>query len=336
MLLFCDSFDHYDTAHLGEKYLSSSASIQSGGRGGGSCLLIAPNGAVTKAFQNDARFIVGFAFNPVGLSDVAIVRFFDISHNQGELRLNTSGGLEYHTFPNGQDTLVAASPNGIIALNTYQYIEVNVLFAASTTGSVAGQVNGINVFSVTGIATSSSGNSYANTVQVLNGSGFSNNFQVDDLYMCDGSGTINNDFLGDVSIKLLLPNGNGAFSNFGQVGGTSGEHYTSVDEVPPDDDTSYVFSSNPGDVDAYTLSSVGSPSAIVAIQLVASARKDDSFTRVLALGFGDGTTFDFDAGYSLTSNYVMYTQPYDEDPISSAPWTISNLNNGQIAIKVIA
>ena len=340
MLLFCDSFDHYDTDHMNEKYTAVfGASISSGGREGGNCLSLPEGASIYKAFPNDSELIVGFAFNPSQSvsSQADIVNIYDISNKQCSLRINASNGLEFHTFPGGTDTLIASSDAGVISINTYQYIEIKVVFSTSSTGSVAVQLNGENVITVTGIATSSSGNNYANVVGLLGFVGFSGGIYLfDDLYVCDGSGTVNNDFLGDVAVQLLLPNGDGSENDFSQVGGTSGENYTSVNEVPPDDDSSYVYSSNPGDIDSYTMTSVGSPTAIVGVQIVASARKDDSSTRVLALGFGNSSTFDFDDGNSLTSSYLMYTQPYDENPLTSAAWTISDLDDGEIAIKVVS
>jgi hypothetical protein len=105
--------------------------------------------------------------------------------------------------------------------------------------------------------------------------------------------------------------------------------------VPPNASV-YVYDSNPGDIDAYTLTPIGEPSAIVGIQLVASAMKDDSSSRILGLGFGNATTMDFNAGDSVADGYLMYTQPYDVNPLTSSPFTNDDLNNGQIGLKVIA
>jgi len=342
VLLFCDSFDHYDTAHMGEKYLTvNGVSIASGGREGGNCLSIPRNTLISKALPNSNELIVGFAFNPSEILpvDSDILQFFDASNLQGALRLNSANGLDYYTYPGGHETLIATSDVGIVNLGTYQYIEIKVLFSTASTGSITLQMNGGNIYTVTGIQTSSTSNNYANVITFefeINGNFSSAVFSLDDLYVCDGTGTVNNDFLGDVGVELLLPNGDGTVNDFSQVGGTSGENYTSVNEVPPDDDSSYVYSSNPGDVDTYTLASVGSPSAIVGVQIVASARKDDSYTRVLGLGFSDGTSYAFNDGDSLTSDYQMYTQPFDQNPITSADWTISDLDDGELAIKVIS
>ncbi len=339
MLLFCDSFDHYDTATLAQKYLSiSNANIVSGGRTG-NCLQLHDGGGVTKPSQNSSKLIVGFAFNPQIVSNYSVVNFYDLGVLQGYLRLTTAGGIEYC---DGANNVLAASPNGIITPGDFAYVEIKVVFATTATGSVAAQVNGMSAFSQTGVTTSLSGNNYANLINLTNGSIFNSPELIDDLYICDGSGTVNNDFLGDVGVVCLFPNGNGQHNQFSQVGGTAGQNWTCVDDNPatdnpcPDGDTTYVYSSTVGNQDFYAIQAVGSPQAIVGVQIVASARKDDSYTRVLGLGFGNGTTSVFDSGFSLGSNYQMYTQPYDQNPITSGAWDITHLDNGQIGLQVIS
>lgn len=80
----------------------------------------------------------------------------------------------------------------------------------------------------------------------------------------------------------------------------------------------------------------GSPSAVIAVQIVASAQKDDAYTRVLGVGFGNSTSYAFNLGSPLTSSYVMFPQPYDINPVTNAGWQVSDFNNGQIGIQVIS
>jgi hypothetical protein len=330
MLLFCDSFDHYDTTHLPEKYTAvSGATITTGGRGGGNCLYTGGS-YVQQSFANANELIIGFALNPVFIANNRLIEFFDSSTIQLAIFMNNAGGIDVYAYPSGT---IVASTTADLSAGTYQYVEVKALFSPTATGSVSVQVNGSNIINVTGIVLSGSGNAWANTIAIGTSS---YQAQIDDLYICDGTGTINNDFLGDVAVQLLLPNGDGAINDFSQVGGTSGQNYTSVNEVPPDDDTSYVYSSTVGDIDAYTLASIGSPSAVIGVQITASARKDDSSTRVVALGFGNASTQVFDTGFSLTSNYEMFYEPYDQNPITSADWAVSDFSTAQIALKVIS
>src|ERR1700677_1300324 len=111
MLLFCDSFDHYQTAQLNEKYIQAGggAAISSPGQGRfgrGQCLVmnyLQGEGAVQYTSTADqSQFIVGFAFNPSGLpapviyNKVTILSFADNDGVQGTLQLTNAGSLEYH------------------------------------------------------------------------------------------------------------------------------------------------------------------------------------------------------------------------------------------------
>lgn len=340
MLLFCDSFDHYDTALIGEKYLSTSnaAIVSGGGRRGTNCVSISySQGSIQKAFADSATLIVGFAYNASQQLNYGLVVFYDYEGTdgveQGQLRLNAAGGIDYY---DGNGNLLASSALGLISLNTFQYIEISVTFSTTAaSGSVSAQLNGQSIFSVGNVVTSLSGNNYANLVNVTYSGGSDTNILIDDLYICNGAGTVNNDFLGDVGVTCLLPNGEGQLDDFTPNGAP--ENYQCVSNNPPDDDNEYVSSAQVGTTDLYTIESLPElTSAVVAVQLVASARKDDSYTRVLALGFGNGTTSVFDGTFSLTSDYLMFTQPYDTNPITDETWGIDDVDNGQIGIQVVS
>ena len=66
----------------------------------------------------------------------------------------------------------------------------------------------------------------------------------DDWYVCDNSGPVNNNFLGDVQVGLLLPNAAGDAA--GWTGSGGGAHYGYVDENPLDSDASYVETDQSG------------------------------------------------------------------------------------------
>jgi hypothetical protein len=218
-------------------------------------------------------------------------------------------------------------------------VEIQVVFSISTTGSIAIQVNGQAAANVGSIKTAFDGTPSANIVSLgsyQGRQGQNPTVLFDDFYVCDGTGTVNNTFLGDVKVALAMPNAVGRISQWTRTGGTSSGNYTAVDEIPPDDDTSYVSSSTVGQIDSYKFASIGTPAAIVAVQLVASARKDDSGTRVLGLGFGNATTTNFNAGTSIPNGYTMITREMDTNPITGVAWAPTDLASAQIGIEVIS
>jgi hypothetical protein len=346
-LLFCDSFDHYDTAHILEKYTAApGCQIITGGRNPASspnnCLEIpAEDGFyyLNRPVAASTTLIVGVALNPGSLSGTfngQFLAFLDNANVQLFVQINISGQVLV-TELNG--TILASTASGLIAANVYNYIEVQVLFATTATGSIAIQVNGVAAANVGSIQTAFDGNASANIVslgQYGMQTGSAPTFLFDDFYICDGTTTVNNTFLGDVKVALAMPNGVGRLSQWTRTGGTTAGNYTAVDEIPPDDDTSYVSSSTVGQVDSYLIGSIGTPAAIVAVQLVASARKDDSGSRVVALGFGNSTTTNFNAGTSVPNEYTMITRPMNTNPITSASWAPTDLTSAQIGLDVIS
>ncbi len=325
-LLFCDGFDHYDTAHGGEKWDSFNANVQSGGREG-NCLFAGFRQGATKNVQNSAALIVGAAINPIDYG-TELFEFQDAANTQVQLFLTSAGALQ---IQDGNGNVLGTSASGVVRTGTWQYVEISVVFSA--TGSATVHVNSASVLSLSGINTIPSGNSYANGVGFL-GSGDGTSF--DDVYICDGTGTVNNNLLGDVKIVLATPNGNGRVNQLSRTGGTSAGNYTAVNNNPPDDDTSYVSSATAGQIDAYTITSIGSVASIKAVQLVASSRKDDAGSRVLALGFGNGTTESYDSGHPLGNSYTMLLRPLDQNPLTSASWATTDLSSAQLALEVIS
>src|SRR5437764_673985 len=55
---------------------------------------------------------------------------------------------------------------------------------------------------------------------------------LDDLYVCDATGTTNNTFLGDVRVHTLVPSGNGTDSGLTGSDGNQVNNYQLVNTVP--------------------------------------------------------------------------------------------------------
>ena len=340
-LLFCDSFDHYDDNHFSEKWDGRSyANIGGDGREGQG--IDWQNGTfstITKNVPNSGTLIAGSARYESGLpgGSQRLIRFDNSGTAQAYLEVNANGAVEVHTFPGGTDTVVGTSANGAIRTGAYIFVEFLVTFATGATGSAKVAINGQIVLNLTNVVTAQSGT----TANQVTFAGTDGSRSIDDVYICDGLGSTNNSFLGDVRIAVVVPNANGRVDQWTRTGGTTSGNYTAVSEVPPaspapDDDTSYVASATAGQADTYKLSALGTVGSIKAVQIVASARKDDSGSRVLALGFGNGTTEQYDAGTSLPSSYVMIRRTLDQNPISNASWTAADITSGQLALKVIS
>jgi len=335
-LLFCDSFDHYDTRHIQDKYNTIGSGyvqiVTGAGRGGSNSARLTYDSALSRPIPTSTTVIAGFAFKDQSGSQTGGFLFALLGAHYSDpefaIVLDATGAL-FAALWGGPP--LGSTASGVVQQGTYVYLEVKVVCALDATGSIVLRANGVTVLSLQNIVTM---RRTVNTTVVALGGQRDSFF--DDFYICDATGALNADFLGDVKIALAMPNGNGRVNTWAQTGGTPGQNYTSVNETPPDDDTSYVSSSTVSAADLYTIASVGTPAAIVGVQLVSLAKKDDAGTRVLSLGFGNGTTESFDAGTSLGTDYTFVRRTLDQNPLTNAPWAPADLTGAQIGVSVVS
>lgn len=337
-LHFVDSFDHYATADISQKYSDASGSgvtISSGnGRRGTACLRLTQSaGYVSRVLPAHATWIVGFAFKTSTLpgSYTSFLLIQDSSTVHVDIRLGADGTLR--ATRNG--TTLATSSNSLSA-NTFYYIETRVTIDDSS-GVVEVRVNGSSSgwINITGQDTRNAANASANLIKLSGVVVGSTDF--DDLYMCDGAGSVNNNFLGDVRVDCYLPNGNGNSSQLVGSDSNSTDNYQLVDEASQNGDSDYVQSLTVNNKDTYAFADMAhTPANIFGTQLNMVAKKDDSGTRsICSVARSGGTDYDGDT-QALTTTYVDYRQIRETDPATSAAWTRTNLNNAEFGVKVAA
>lgn len=335
-LRFVDSFDHYATADFTQKWTSitSSPTISSGtGRRGTNCFRGNTSAhELSKTLDNQATWIVGFAFTPEGSTsgDEPILIFLDGASVQTDIRLRTDGTLR--ATRNG--TTLATSSNALSAATTY-YIETKVTISDAS-GVVEVRVNGSSTgwINITSQDTKNTANAYANVIRLKT---VTNAARFDDLYVCDGTGSANNDFLGDVRVDCYLPSGNGNSSQLAGSDGNSTDNYALVDEASQNGDTDYVQSATASQKDTYAFADMShTPSSIFGVQVNMVAKKDDSGTRTICSVTRSGGSDTDGATQALATSYVDYREILETDPNTAAAWTRTNLNSAEFGVKVVS
>lgn len=340
-LRFIDGADHYATADITRKWNavgpSGTCAVQVGlGRfGGGNALRIDPlSCSVTKTLDNQGTWIVGFAMQTPGLptGSAVLVQFIDsVNGVQCDLRVNSDGTLS--VTRNGAP-LTGGQSTASIRVGSWNYIEVKVSISTSiAANAVQVQLNSAVVLTVAaGQSTQLSANASANTI-VLAGAFVGCLF--DDIYIADGNGAVNNTFLNDSRVVALLPNGAGALTAFSVTGAPTNWQATS--DNPPDNDTSYVSSNTPGNIDLYTVPNLSVAGTIRGVQTVIDARKDDAGSHGLAAEVRIGGTNYNGATVQLGSTYVMQTEIRETNPFTGVAWTQSDINTPlQIGLNLIS
>ena len=134
----------------------------------------------------------------------------------------------------------------------------------------------------------------------------------------------------------------GATTNDGSVRWTliqkpSLSNFNFVNEVPPDDNDSYLSDATVNDQDLYTFPPLAG-SSIFAVAVNLRACKDDSGTRsVRALAKSASTTADNGTDFALSQSvYADYVGIFETDPNTGVPWTVAGVNAAQFGIKTTA
>lgn len=362
--IFTDSFDHYSTADIAQKWTTATFSMDltsginaAAGRRSTSALRLATNAGggwnaiLRKTLTTSgAGFVVGFYMKCTSTptaSGIWLCALADAGIAQVALRLNSDFTISVirggPTFVESGGAVLATSGATGLSTAVGGYIEFKGTID-NATGTYALKVNG-NVMTLTGSGsadTQATGSSTWNAfwIGAIATNGFISQFNTpgtldfDDLYVLDQSGGSYDDFLGDVRVDYLKPTGVGATSNGTP---TSGANYANVDEVSPDGDTTIVTLAAAGDLDTYQMEDaplVGG--SILAVQSVISVKKADSGTCTVAPVFRhSGTNYPGTAvGPATVYGYLL--EMFVNNPGTSAAWVEADFNAIEAGPKKVA
>lgn len=326
-LLFADGFDHYATADINKKWAAGTGSIlpTSGRRGGGA---FQGNGDNNRSLGvNAATLFTGFAFKINSLGVNAIMKLFDGPTGQITLWPDAIGRL-YVTRGVSSNVNILGTSTKLLSTGIFNYIELKVTIDP-TVGVIELRVNGEIWLNLTGQNTRAGTNSYANILTI----GGSSQFNYDDLYCCDSSGSSNNSFLGDVRIDTLYPNGAGTNTQFTP---STGANYTCVDEASVNT-TDYVSSSTVGQKDSYALTDLANTATTIkGIQVNNAVMKDDAGARSSANLIRSSTTEAQGSAFALSTSQLFNSTIHETDPATSAAWLATAINAMEAGTAVAA
>jgi len=340
-LLFWDSFDHYATANILEKYQYMSGALQeigAFGRYGTNGLRVTRNTTTLSSVRGPIKgypqtVTVGFALYIEALSGTdpgEMMRFYDSGETQFCVTVTAGGAVEARR-PNFAGALLGTSAAGVIAAATWYYIEIQ-----ATIDNVAGAVEvrvtdaGVEttVINVAGVDTQGTTHAYVSAFS-LGGDGVQAGTYVqrfDDLYVLDGTGAQCNDFLGDTRICCLAPEGVGTHADWTP---SAGANWQCVDEIPPTDDTDYNETLTPTDRDSFEMEDLPPAAAGVvhAVCAVMDYRKDDAGTRTLQPSVRTGGADHDGDGHNSPDDYAFHTMyAWEVNPDTAAAWVAAEVN----------
>jgi len=345
-LLFMDSFDHYATADLADKWTSLSAVSGSNtigafgrrGSGGYRCVQSAFTGGASGCYvqkglaPTGAGFVVGVACKPSAAPGSAAVTFLTIQEGatvQVALRLNQD--LTLSALRGGTAVATSASP---LSTATMSYVEFRGLIDPSV-GTLDVRVNGVGVLTFSGNTRQTANSAWTALALGCNPAGIVGGaltLDFDDLYVCDRSGSAPwNDFLGDCRVDARLPTAAGATTGWTPL---AGANWDAVNDAAPDDDTTYTSTSTLNATDTFVTQDAPVVGAtIFGVQQCLNLKKMDAGTCTVApvirhsgidypgAAIAPGTTYAYGLAVAATN------------PGTGAAWTEADFNAAEFGYK---
>jgi hypothetical protein len=335
-----DSFDHYATAQLTNKWTQvfvSPAVTAAIGRNGTAGLRLGDSqyGLRKVSSAADQYHYVGVGVKVSSVTpgaDVPIFSFRDGASEQIDLRITTTGKLR---VTRGGTTL--ATGTFVFTIGVYAYVEFAVKIH-DTTGTYDVWINGGATPDITGSGadTQTTANANADTFLLFGRTAGLGQTDLDDAFWNSNNAGAETRW-GDTRCEYIRPSGNGNSSQWVGSDGNSVDNYLLVDETSPNDDTDYVASSTVNDLDLYTFTDVTPTTG--GVKLVVEylwARKDDAGTRTIAGATREGGTTSVGANQDLSTSYNYYREAWALNPRTAAAWSISEVNGSEFGAKEIA
>ncbi len=341
-LRFIDGFDHYATADFDDKYsASNSATIDLVDRrtGLGSLKMTGTTPHITVGLDAQTTWIVGFGFKTSShqtLNVQDLISFMDGSSYNADthvsLQILGDGNFRVVRGVETAFTTIATGTTRVEFDDGWHYLEFKV-FHHDTLGTFEVRLDEENVFSGTGVDTinAGAGNPTSSHIRISRLEGGVTTTWIDDLYVCDGTGSQRNDFLGDCEIKTLFPIVDGALEDWALSAGS--DSFALVDDNPPDDST-FVETNVSTDKDSFDMTALTGTGAILGFQLTEYARFESGTPSIQHLARVGGTNYN-GSSKAMTASYVFYTNVWEDDPDISSSWTVSGVNAAEFGMEYV-
>lgn len=327
--------------------VSEAAIVTSPSRKSGFAIAIVAGISKTLSYQSQRT--AGCAYYMPSSSAAALIMGFGSGGpNIAYLRIEADFTVSIYSGGNNVVIWNSGSVHKVITADTFHYYELKVilgggapitvtatlyvdgnLWALSQTGNTAYNANQLlinaaemNQFFL-GPASGGGNTGYACDIYVLNN-------QTVDL---NGNTATCTTFLGDVSILALVPIAD-INTNWGTFPGGAPHSYALVDEIPPDDDTTYVFTPTLNEIEAFQFQQlVGFIGSIFGAQLLLYCKKDDEGSRTIE-GIVGGTSQNNNYGLQqyLYDYYDYFIFPLDSD--NGVTWTPAVYNAENFGAKL--
>ena len=270
--------------------------------------------------------VLGFRLHNLAAVSQYLFRFKDAAIGMGLLRKFATGQLVYYRTPSpqgGQDVLYSSA---VTAAGSDDYWELKVIFH-NVTGAVYLYKNGVLDNSVTGIDTIVFG-AAPDSIELFMEDGGGGNTMLSDLYVDD------TDVQGQCDVAYRPVDASGSSADFTPTG--AGTNEACVDEIPPDDDTTYNRSTVSTDLDQLGQAGMdGAVGTVLAVQAHIRARKEDATAATIKVGLLHSGTHGQGSAVALSTSYQQFTEIFEDVP-GGAGWTSTQFDATEVTYENVS
>jgi hypothetical protein len=244
------------------------------------------------------------------------------THNlQLSVFMNFARGIDVYRGTRASGTLIGQTLEPVIVVGAINDIQIKVKIS-DTVGTLDVKVDNVSKISETGIDTNNGAGNIINQIHfrrdgeaVTAGSRF-----VDDFYIMDTAGTKHNDFLGVEARVYYFQPDRDITTAWTPLGG--GDSYVEVDDLAPDDDTSYVSTATNGArvVVGVTNANEDAITEVFTVEVAGSWRLEQGGADQIKLVNELSSAVQLSAALAGTTQYQTENQLFEDDP-NGFDWT---------------
>lgn len=344
-LTFFDGFDRYPDIHTSSNGLQSLWSFQdaiaelrlAAGRFGGQCLYVAAPANPANAWRaipSTTTLTVGVAVNVINITPAGLNCPVYCIQNGGYAGTSICGlgitnNQQYYLWVGSAPYVpIATATSPFVTPDAWHYLEVE--YNIGTSGSITVFCDGVQIMTYSG----NLGTTACDTLMVGTPRGETQaiGYQLDDLYVNNTTTRYGERRIVGLTVDAdVLREWTPSVAN-------AANNYSLIDTYPvPGSPSTFVFTSNVGGEDTYTVNPLpGAPSSITAVQVVSCASKDDPSVRQMATILNSGGSIRQGNTFTLAASYLYTIDVYENDPNTGSAWTANAVNAVVIGQKLVA
>ena len=321
-----------DPSYLVPNRWAQSANLASigspGPYGAGYYLQFNANGYVQSLdFAASQKVFAEVTLNPANLNGNTIITFLNGSSAWLTLNINTGGSL---TVTDYTLALIGFAPANIAVGNWYR-IQINVTCGTAGSGRVVVKVNGNLLLDATATL-AYFGDPHITGVRF----GYQNSPGTKIALPIWGTQTdAETDwFPADMQVLCVRANADGTYAQF--TPSPPPTNYLNINDVNPDGDATYNYSSTVGQKDSYTIAPTLISGTINIVAVTYIGRKDNAAARFLAdLVRTHGVDY-LGTPWGQGPTYQAFTSSWTTNPNTGLPWTVGEVNGIEFGYSLTA